>query len=175
MDWHFFESAAPHAYLATTPPDVDPLETAKAGAPVFVRRPDNATEMAPPEKQDGFVRCFVDGAWQQVADHRGETWYDANGNPVIVRALGDPAEAGLSADAPPPPSRWQVSRRTIVKRLAAAGALDAAEAALNAADSETRWRWNTVDTVGGVFSDDAATRALLAAIGADPQTILATE
>ena len=83
--------------------------------------------------------------------------------------------------ARPGPRTWALTpflpthRRTIVKRLAAAGKLEAAEAAIAASSAETRWLWNTVDDVGGVFSDDARSVALLEAIGADPVAILAPE
>lgn len=44
-----------------------------------------------------------DGAWTMAPDHRGETWYDADGSAVLIDTVGDPAERGLSPDAPPPP------------------------------------------------------------------------
>ncbi len=65
-----------------------------------------------------------------------------------------------------------VPKRKIVDRLAAAGKLDAARAALDAADLYTRERWNTRDAI---YSDDKTALALLKAIGADPATILAPE
>lgn len=66
--------------------------------------------------------------------------------------------------------RILVPKRTIVDRLAAAGKLDAARAALDASDIHTRERWNTREAI---YADDAATLALLNAIGAEPSDILA--
>lgn len=73
----------------------------------------------------------------------------------------------LSDDAP---ERRKVDRRIIIERLAKAGLLDYAEAALLAAPAVVRWRWNTTDAV---YADDPDTLTFLKAIGADPEAILA--
>lgn len=70
-----------------------------------------------------------------------------------------------------PPKRRRVDRRTIIERLATADLLDEAEAALLAAPTLTRWKWNTA--LEGVYFDDAETVAFLQSIGADPAVILA--
>ena len=77
-------------------------------------------------------------------------------------------EDGYLSD--PASIRVLVPKRLIVDRLQAAGLLEAARAALDAADLYTRERWNTRDAV---YADDAPAVALLAAIGADPAAILA--
>lgn len=66
--------------------------------------------------------------------------------------------------------RVLVPKRVIVDRLHAAGKLEAARAAIDAADLYTRERWNTREAV---YADDATARALLQGIGADPDAILA--
>lgn len=66
--------------------------------------------------------------------------------------------------------RVLVPKRLIVERLNGVGLLDAARAALDAADIYTRERWNTREAI---YTDDAAALALLNAIGADPAEILA--
>ena len=73
-------------------------------------------------------------------------------------------------EAAQPPRRRLVPRSLIVDRLAAAGKLAMARAALDAADLHTRERWNTR---AAIYADDAAALALLQAIGADPDMILA--
>ena len=70
----------------------------------------------------------------------------------------------------PPAPRCLVPKTAIVDRLQAAGKLAAARAALDAADLYTRERWNTRDAI---FADDPTAIALLTAIGADPDAILA--
>jgi len=65
--------------------------------------------------------------------------------------------------------RVLVPKRLIVERLQAAGLLEAARAALDAADLYTRERWNTREAI---YADDAQAHALLIAAGADPAAIL---
>lgn len=76
-------------------------------------------------------------------------------------------------DAPPEDVvRRLVPKPLIVDRLHAAGKLDAALAALEAADLYTRQRWETRQAI---YSDDPTALALLQAIGADADAILAPE
>jgi hypothetical protein len=120
---------------------------------------------------------------------------DANCNVVNVVELADRAEwtppagcavrasesaiiggrfDGVAVFPPPeavqPPRRRLVPRSLIVDRLAEAGKLALARAALDAADLYTRERWNTR---AAIYADDAAALALLQTIGADPDLILA--
>lgn len=66
--------------------------------------------------------------------------------------------------------RHLVPKRVIIDRLHAAGLLDIARKALDAADLYTRERWNARDAV---FADDPETISFLRLIGADPDAILA--
>jgi hypothetical protein len=66
--------------------------------------------------------------------------------------------------------RILVSKRVIIDRLHAAEKLQAARAALDAADLYTRERWNTREAI---YADDETAIAMLTAIGADPAQILA--
>jgi hypothetical protein len=66
--------------------------------------------------------------------------------------------------------RILVPKRLIIERLHAAGRLEAARAALDATDLYTRERWNTRDAI---YADDESAIALLDAIGADADAILA--
>ncbi|MGO3934774.1 hypothetical protein [Rhodopseudomonas pseudopalustris] len=63
-----------------------------------------------------------------------------------------------------------VPKRYIIDRLHTAGKLDAAMAALAAADTYTQQRWITRDSV---YFNDPTCLAVLAAIGADPAVIMA--
>jgi hypothetical protein len=71
--------------------------------------------------------------------------------------------------APPSPPRL-VAKRLIIDRLQTAGKLAAARSALNAQDIYTQERWNVRSEI---YADDETARALLLAIGADPDAILA--
>lgn len=58
------------------------------------------TDVQPPEQAPGQVVAFDNGVWEQVPDHRGETWFTAEGVPVRIAALGDPAELGMTQIRP---------------------------------------------------------------------------
>lgn len=63
-----------------------------------------ATFTAPPSVPGpGLAVVYSNGTWGFKEDHRGEIWYDANGEAVTITALG-PIPDGLTATPPPPPS-----------------------------------------------------------------------
>lgn len=61
--------------------------------------PVGSTTVEPPAPQTGFARCFVNGQWQQIEDHRGETWYSGH-TPVQIVQLG-PVPDWLTAEEAP--------------------------------------------------------------------------
>jgi len=69
--------------------------------------PANATEVAPPTSAAGVAYLFQNGGWQSVPDHRGETWYRADGSPSVIETLGDPAQSDLLQTEPPAPPPTQ--------------------------------------------------------------------
>lgn len=73
------------------------------------------------------------------------------------------------ADPPPPEPPVYVSRLVIVDRLIAANKLSEALSAI-ASDAVVQARWNAAVEIA---TDDPTARALCAAIGVDPETILA--
>lgn len=72
---------------------------------------------------------------------------------------------------PTPAPRRAVAKSLIVERLHAAGKLASARAALDA-DLYARERWYAPDKPA-IYADDAEALALLQAVGADPDVILA--
>lgn len=54
--------------------------------------PAHAVTEPPPEALDGHARVWTGDAWSQVPDHRGETWYAADGTSVVIEALGPPSD-----------------------------------------------------------------------------------
>ncbi|TJV70353.1 MAG: hypothetical protein E5X76_20170 [Mesorhizobium sp.] len=72
---------------------------------------------------------------------------------------------GLPEEQKPP---RLVPKRLIVDRLQAAGLLEAARAAIDAADLYTQERWNTRTDI---FANDPTALQMLAAIGGDPAVI----
>lgn len=72
-------------FLSTSQLQLDPIDK----QPLIPR---NSTTLAPPDFKEGFARVFIGGAWEQVEDHRGETWYNKH-SPRTITALGPlPAE-----------------------------------------------------------------------------------
>jgi hypothetical protein len=74
---------------------------------------------------------------------------------------------------PPPAPRRLVPKSLIVDRLNTTGKLAAAQAALNA-NLYVRERWYAADKPA-IYADDPEVLALLTAIGADPNVILAPD
>lgn len=69
--------------------------------------PANATEVAPPEAADGYVRVWDGSAWEQVEDHRGaEGW--VNGIAHTVADIG-PLPDGWSTETPAPTLAEQIA------------------------------------------------------------------
>lgn len=57
--------------------------------------PPHSTYIEPPIVEDGNALVFADGVWNSIVDFRGQKWFDADGNIVLVSELGDPQELGL--------------------------------------------------------------------------------
>lgn len=86
-------------------------------------------------------------------------------------AIPESEAAGIRSEWATRPrlARREVPKLLIIDRLEAAGLGDAAEAALSANRAAKR-RW---DAASSIYADDGAVRAFLAAIGAEPDLILA--
>lgn len=74
--------------------------------------PAHAVTEPPPDAIAGHARVWTGEAWTQVPDHRGETWYAADGTPSVIDALGTPADL-----SPAPPlaalKAWRVREAAI--------------------------------------------------------------
>lgn len=81
-------------FLGSSFAETDPLDQSHILVPAF------ATLMEPPEEQEGHVRVFKVEEWSQAVDHRKETWWNGEGEPVVIDFLGDPAERGLLDNKP---------------------------------------------------------------------------
>lgn len=153
--------------------------------------PAGCLETPPPDELVGHVRRWTGEAWEQVADHRGETWFDGI-LAVTIDYLGDPAERGLSPTAPAPTfedlrSSKLAATNTAAALLLAAGApvggglhvaLDdgsradlTAMAATAAASGTVSWPgsysrgWISIENVRIPIATPAAGLALAATVG----------
>lgn len=64
--------------------------------------PAHATTVEPPASESGKARVFGNGEWTQIVDHRGETWWDDQGQAIEIDFLGDPVAQGLANTEPEP-------------------------------------------------------------------------
>lgn len=94
-------------YLGTAQADPSPLEV-----DVWLE-PAHTTKTKPPAVLAGHTTTWDGAIWTIVPDHRGETWYEADGTPVVITELGDPAAppSSLLAAAPPPTEWWEDKTR----------------------------------------------------------------
>lgn len=92
--------------------------------------PAGCIEVAPPEIGEGQAARWTGSAWDVVPDHRGETWWTAEGAPVKIAAVGDPAQVSLQPDEPelPEPPPPAISDRQFFQGLANRGIITKAEA-----------------------------------------------
>jgi hypothetical protein len=73
--------------------------------------PAKCTLITPPDAQAGFARVFDGLAWAQIEDHRGETWYDAQGNHIEITEIGAIPNGLLQTKPPKPPQQlWNALR-----------------------------------------------------------------
>lgn len=90
----FHYSPATGEFLGSGVADPDPVRIGEWLIPAF------ATGVTPPEPEASMARVWRDGAWRQVPDHRGETWYRGR-EPVEVAELGDPSADDLAPEVEP--------------------------------------------------------------------------
>lgn len=75
----------PHTgeFMGVARADKSPLET-----DVYLI-PANATTVKPPAAVKGYARCYIDGKWTQIEDHRGATLYSTvDASPLTIFSLG---------------------------------------------------------------------------------------
>jgi hypothetical protein len=83
-------------FVGSSAADPDPMLDGEFLIPAF------STTVEPPDQQAGWARVWSGSAWEQVLDHRGETWWGPDGNPVVIEELGNPVDSGLWSSAPLP-------------------------------------------------------------------------
>lgn len=95
MDIYHYHSLTGE-YLGKGVADPNPLEEGNWLMPA------NSTVMEPLPPEDGKAVVWSDQQWSYLADHRGETWWNEHGQPVVIQDLGNPADSGLSSEEPEP-------------------------------------------------------------------------
>jgi hypothetical protein len=92
-------------YLAQSRADESPLE------PGVYLLPAHSTDLAPPQPPDKMVAVFRGGAWHVEEDHRGKTYWLADGSRHTVSAIGPTPADALNKAPEPPPSQIALSKR----------------------------------------------------------------
>jgi hypothetical protein len=85
--------------------------------------PGNCTAEAPPAAGAGQAARWTGAAWEIVPDHRGETWWSAQGAAIRIDSLGDPATGGLLPTAPQLPPTEDQAKAECARRINAAASL----------------------------------------------------
>lgn len=111
-------------FLGISEADVDQLDPTNFLFPAF------STPIAPPQVTEGNVAVYANGSWEQHMDRRGQVWWNAEGHPVEIDFIGDPAAEGLLSEKPilPEPVPQVISRRQFYQGLAVEGKITKAEA-----------------------------------------------
>lgn len=102
MQYYPFDPKTGEALPPRTP-QVDPLETAKAGETVYAGPGRYETPEPTPAPKAGKAIVRYNGKWSFVDDKRGETFYKLNGDPVVITELGQ--EKDLLSEQPPAPPK----------------------------------------------------------------------
>jgi hypothetical protein len=108
-----------------------------------------STSVAPPAEKPGYAAQFnpAGETWTMVPDHRGEIWFMANAEPIIIGTVGDPAayEIPLLKDRPaiaaPKIIPTGTSKLGLKRAFTAMGKWDAVKAAI-ASDPDTQEDWD---------------------------------
>lgn len=138
--------------------DRSPLEPDVWGVPAF------ATDSAPPAEKAGKARVWANGAWTQVPNHRGETWWDSNGEPIEVDEIGDPADQGLIDQEPPAPPAYPTAEAALLAMVAWIEQLHASITGPVPQDVKHGWKakadwaraWNTDNSIAvpQIYTDE---------------------
>jgi len=89
-------------FIGAKPARMSPLEP---DVPLIPRA---ATLVAPPEPVPGYARCWRDGEWVLIEDHRGQTVYSVeDGSEKTIEELGPLPDNVTTAPRPSPYHYWQ--------------------------------------------------------------------
>lgn len=113
-----------------------------------------STTVAPPADKPGFAAQFdpAGETWTVHPDHRGEVWFMANAEPVIVATIGDPTEYNppLVKDRPaidlPKVIPSSASKLGLKRAFTEMGKWDAVKAAI-ASDDDIQEDWDLAVTI----------------------------
>lgn len=104
--------ASTGAYAGPVTADPSPLE------PGVWLWPACSTDVLPPVTGAHEVAVWTGAAWEVRPDFRGETWYRER-DPITITDIGDPADAGLTAEPEPEPLAAAKTRLSMLVDAAA--------------------------------------------------------
>jgi len=100
MDIYHYD---PHTgeFMGVARADKSPLE------PGVYLIPANATDQKPPAAVNGYARCYIDGKWTQIEDHRGATLYSkADASEMEMMDLGPIPDSHTNLSPACPFPQW---------------------------------------------------------------------
>lgn len=112
--------------------------------------PAGATSAPPPHATAGSIAVWDGAMWVVKPDHRGETWYRADGTPVTIIQVGVVPEPSWSTTAPPPPTSvpTQVTNFQARAALIAAGLFSQVDTAIKqSTDPVARQAWEYANDI----------------------------
>lgn len=93
MDVYNYHSVT-REFLGSSKADPDPMNDGEFLFPAF------CCDVEPPPAEIGYAQVWEHPTWIKVPDHRGEFWWNSDGQRVEITELGNPSDMGLSENAP---------------------------------------------------------------------------
>jgi len=122
--------------------------------------PANACITAPPADVAGCVALYIDGSWQTVADHRGETVYSVNdGSALLINTPGEYPAGTTTLQPATPFDKWDGEKWMTDSDAQQQSLLDAADSEKSARVSEANGitqAWQTQLLLGIITDTDKA-------------------
>lgn len=106
-------------YLGSGSADRNPMFNPDTPGDTEFLTPAFSTTTAPPTVAAKQAAVFIGGAWSIAIDRRGEIWFRADRTPVLIEALGDPADVDLLEEQPPEPEQEPPEPGALPPRLVA--------------------------------------------------------
>jgi hypothetical protein len=102
----YYQFDAEYLYSGQRKAQIDPKESQIAGQTVYMLPGRFETTIAPPPASVEQIPKWNGSEWNVIPDHRGQTWFEGHGKPIIIKRVGDPRSfvPPLMDSEPDPPA-----------------------------------------------------------------------